>query len=100
MASTTKKAEAPKNTGRFGKGNPGKPAGAVSKTTKALKEAILEAAEKSGADTKGKGGLVGYLKRVADTDVKAFSGLLGRVLPLTLAGTNPDGSITVNIKQF
>ena len=32
--------DAPKNTGRFGKGNPGKPKGAVSKTTKAAKEAI------------------------------------------------------------
>jgi hypothetical protein len=76
----------PKRTGQFGKGNPGKPKGAVSKTTKALKEAILEAAEKSGRDLKGKDGLVGYLQRVADEDVKAFSGLLGKVLPLQVTG--------------
>jgi hypothetical protein len=75
-----------KNTNRFEKGNPGKPKGAVNKTTKALREAILEAAEKSGGDTKGKNGLVGYLKRVADEDVKAFSGLLGKVLPLQVTG--------------
>jgi hypothetical protein len=75
-----------KNTNRFEKGNPGKPKGAVNKTTKALREAILEAAEKSGGDMKGKDGLVGYLKRVADEDVKAFSGLLGKVLPLQVTG--------------
>lgn len=40
--------DGPKNTGRFGKGNPGKPKGALSKTTKAAKDAIAEAAEKLG----------------------------------------------------
>lgn len=64
----------------------GRKKGSVNKTTGALKEAILLAAEQSGQDTKGKGGLVGYLKRVADEDVKAFSGLLGKVLPLQVAG--------------
>jgi hypothetical protein len=38
----------PKNTGRFGKGNPGKPKGALSKTTKSAKEAIAAAAETLG----------------------------------------------------
>lgn len=77
-----------KNTRGFAPGNPGKPVGAVSKTTKALKEAILLAAELSGQDTNGEGGLVGYLRRVADEDVKAFSGLLGKVLPLQLTGAD------------
>jgi hypothetical protein len=86
-----------KKSGRFGPGNPGKPKGALSKTTKALKEAILEAAEKSGGDTKGKDGLVGYLKRVADEDVKAFSGLLGKVLPMTVAG-DEDNPLRHSIK--
>jgi len=69
----------------------GRKKGVPNKTTLALKEAILRAAELSGFDTKGEGGLVGYLQRVADEDVKAFSGLLGRVLPLQLTGdkTNP-----------
>lgn len=91
--------EATKNSGRFGKGNPGKPKGAVSKTTKALKEAILEAAELSGRDMKGKDGLVGYLRRVADEDVKAFSGLLGKVLPMTVEGPGPNGEhgLTVTV---
>lgn len=65
----------------------GKPKGAVNKTTATLKEAILLAGEQSGNDGNGKGGLVGYLRRVADTDVKAFSGLLGKVLPMQVTGS-------------
>lgn len=56
------------------------------KTTKALKEAILQAAADHGEDDEGKDGLVGYLRKVAREDVKAFSGLLGKVLPLTVQG--------------
>lgn len=56
------------------------------KTTTALKEAILFAATEHGEDDKGKDGLKGYLRKVAREDVKAFAGLLGRVLPLTVAG--------------
>lgn len=96
---TTQKA-APKNTGKFGSGNKGKPKGALNKTTKALKEAILEAAELSGRDMKGKDGLVGYLRRVADEDVKAFSGLLGKVLPMTIAGEGQDGALVVEVVRF
>lgn len=73
----------------------GRVKGSVNKTTRVLKDAILIAAEQSGQDTKGKGGLVGYLKRVADEDVKAFSGLLGRVLPLQITG---DGAEPLVVK--
>lgn len=69
---------------------PGRPKGVPNKTTALLKDAILTAATQSGRDTKGKGGLVGYLKRVADEDMKAFAGLLGKVMPLQIAG--PDGA--------
>jgi hypothetical protein len=65
---------------------PGRPKGVPNKTTQALKDAILLAAEKEGEDGKGKGKLTGYLRRVAREDVKAFSGLLGRVLPLQVTG--------------
>lgn len=60
--------------------------GSVNKTTATLKEAILLAGEQSGQDGKGKGGLIGYLRRVAGEDMKAFSSLLGRVLPLQVTG--------------
>lgn len=64
----------------------GRPKGSPNKTTTALKEAILKAAEKVGHDGQGKGGLQGYLQRVAEQDVKAFAGLLGKVLPLQVTG--------------
>lgn len=35
--------ENPKNTGRFGKGNPGKPKGATNHLTRTVKEAVLDA---------------------------------------------------------
>ena len=52
-------------------------------------QAILQAAAEHGEDDTGKDGLKGYLRKVAREDVKAFSGLLGRVLPLDVnaAGT-------------
>jgi hypothetical protein len=64
----------------------GRKKGAVNKTTAVLKDAILEAAKAVGHDGKGRGGLVGYLRRVASTDVKAFSSLLGKVLPMQVTG--------------
>ena len=85
MAKNTKVVEIteknrPPNAGK------GRKAGVPNKTTAALKDAILTAAELSGSDQKGKGGLIGYLRRVADDDVKAFSSLLGKVLPMTVVG--------------
>jgi Family of unknown function (DUF5681) len=64
-------------------GNPnGRPNGSKNKTTTQLKEAILAAAERAG----GQEGLVGYLERVANSNAPAFATLLGKVLPMTLAG--------------
>lgn len=68
----------------------GRAKGTPNKTTKALKDAILMAAEATGCDGEGKDGLVGYLKHVAASDVKAFSTLLGKVLPMQVTG--PDGA--------
>lgn len=75
-----------KQTPGIGKGTPGpgRPKGSANKTTALLKDAILMAAEEVGEDGAGKDGLVGYLRQVAKEDVKAFSGLLGKVLPLTI----------------
>lgn len=74
---TTPKRPQPPGGSRKGKPN---------KTTALLKDAILLAAEQTGQDGKGKDGLTGYLRRVAQADVKAFSSLLGRVLPLQVTG--------------
>jgi hypothetical protein len=83
------------NAGAFKKGEKrpgqGRPRGASNKTTTALKDAILQAAEATGLDGKGKEGLTGYLKAVARNDVKAFAALLGKVLPLQLTGPGENG---------
>lgn len=84
--------------GSAGKQRPpgGSRKGIPNKTTAALKDAILKAAELSGRDKEGKDGLVGYLRRVADEDVKAFSGLLGKVLPMTVTG-DPDSPVRIEV---
>ena len=68
----------------------GRAKGTPNKTTAVLKEAIILAAEQVGEDSRGKDGLTGYLRRVAKEDVKAFSTLLGKVLPMQVA--SEDGS--------
>jgi hypothetical protein len=75
----------PKNSGRFGKGNPGKPKGAVTKVTADLKDMILGALDKAG-------GLAYLAERAQDPrTASAFLTLVGKVLPLQVKGTGPDG---------
>jgi hypothetical protein len=64
---------------------PGRPKGSASKTTRALKDAILNAFENVGGGS--------YLEQVAKTDPRTFCTLLGKVLPMTVAG-DPDNPIT------
>jgi hypothetical protein len=66
-------------------GNPGgKPKGTVNKSTALLKDAILRAAQKAGGD--GEDGLVNYLEEQARENPGPFLSLLGKVLPMTVAG--------------
>lgn len=71
----------------------GRPKGAQNKNTKALKDMILNALDKKGG--------VDYLARQADENPTAFLSLVGKVLPMTVAGTGKDGehltSVTVRI---
>jgi hypothetical protein len=69
----------------------GRRMGTPNKTTTALKEAILEAAERAG----GEGGLIGYLTTLATANTSAFA-LLGKVLPLQVSGEG-GGSIKIGI---
>lgn len=71
----------------------GRPKGAPNKTTSLLKEAILLAAEEHGEDGHGTDGLKGYLRKVANEDMKAFTTLLGKVLPLQVEGAGANGEI-------
>jgi hypothetical protein len=72
----------PKNTGQFGKGNPGKPKGATNKVTAEIKEMVVEALSQVGG--------VDYLvKRAEDPrTATAFLGLVGKVLPLQVTGAD------------
>ncbi len=60
----------------------GRKKGTRNKTTVALKEAILKAADLAGGDD----GLIGYLKSQATENPGPFMGLLGKVLPMLVAG--------------
>ena len=83
---------AEKETAKIGAGKPGpgRPKGVPNKTTTKLKEAILAAAESVGYDGDGKDGMQGYLERVAKEDMKAFTGLLGKVLPMQVTGADDE----------
>tara|TARA_R110000823_G_scaffold10557_1_gene36772 strand:+ start:1817 stop:2134 length:318 start_codon:yes stop_codon:yes gene_type:complete len=81
-----------------GNAGKGRKAGVPNKTTAALKDAILLAGAAVGADSKGTGGLQGYLETVAREDQKAFCGLLGKVLPMTVAG-DPNNPLMVISKE-
>lgn len=64
------------------------------KVTKELKEMILEALDNAGG--------VAYLQRCAadPRTATAFLGLVGKVLPMTIAGTGDNGAIVVEIVRF
>lgn len=79
----------PKRVGD-GTAGPGRPKGLPNKTTQALKDMILAALD-------AKGG-VSYLITQADANPTAFLTLVGKVLPLTVAG-DPNAPITISITR-
>lgn len=84
MSGTASKLQDEKRGGAANLTNAGKgrPKGIPNKTTKQLKEAILEAAEKAG----GEEGLIGYLADQAVKNPPSFMALLGKVLPMQVTG--------------
>lgn len=78
----------PKNTGQFGRGNPGKPKGAVSKTTKTAKEAIALAAEGLG----GADRLIEWAKEDPLNERAFWSSIYPKLLPLQVTG-DPDNPL-------
>lgn len=83
----------PKNSGRFGKGNPGKPKGAVSKTTKTAKEAIALAAEGLG----GVNRLVDWAKEDPANERAFWASIYPRLIPVQIAG-DEDNPLRHSIK--
>lgn len=88
--------EAPKNTGRFGKGNPGKPKGALSKTTKTAKEAIAIAAEKLG----GADRLVKWAQEDPANERVFWGNIYPKLLPLQVTGDGGGPIETVSMVQL
>jgi hypothetical protein len=83
--------ERPSNSSHFqpGRGKTGgRQPGVHNRTTRLLKEALILAAELEGRDGRGKGELVGFLRRVANEDIRTFAMLLGRVIPLQVDTKN------------
>lgn len=72
----------PKNSGRFGPGNPGKPKGALSKTTKTAKEAIALAAEGLGGAER----LVAWAKEDPLNERTFWGSIYPKLLPLQVTG--------------
>jgi hypothetical protein len=72
----------------------GRQKGTPNKTTALLKDAILLAAQKAGGDTET--GLVDYLTVQASQNPGPFMSLLGKVLPMQLAG-DPDAPISISV---
>jgi hypothetical protein len=94
LASRLRRGASPHNSReagvRFEKGRAkrgGRKKGVPNKLSRDLKEAIIEAAIASGYDTKGKDGLRGYLKRMADYEVPIFGGMLRAMIPLQVNAT-------------
>lgn len=71
----------------------GRRKGTPNKTTALLKDAILKAAELAG----DREGLVGYLQEQAKENPGPFLALLGKVLPLQIAGAD-GGAIQVTFR--
>ena len=77
----------PKNTGQFGKGNPGKPKGAVNKTTLAAKEAIALAAERLGGVER----LVEWVQEDPSNERVFWGTVYPKLLPLQVNGAGDNG---------
>ena len=75
---TTNAETAPKITTKFGKGNPGKPKGAINKNTKLAKDAIALAAEGLG----GTGRLIEWAKEDPLNERAFWTSIYTKLLPL------------------
>jgi len=83
----------PKNTGKFGKGNPGKPKGALSKTTRTAKEAIAIAADKLGGAER----LVAWAQEDPLNERAFWSSIYPKLLPLQVTG---EGGGPIQVSQI
>lgn len=76
----------------------GRKPGVQNKTTRVLRDAILDAAAVVGENGKGRNGLLGYLVRLARKHPQSYVHLIAKVLPMQVTGEGggPLRMITVN----
>lgn len=82
----------PKNSGRFGPGNPGKPKGAISKTTRTAKEAIALAAEGLG----GADRLIAWAQEDPANERVFWGTIYPKLIPVQLTG-DPDAPVALQL---
>ena len=80
-----------------GKPGPGRPKGIPNKTTALLKDAILVAAQRAGGG--GEDGIANYLVQQAKDNPGPFLSLLGKVLPMTVAGDKDNPVFIAKIER-
>lgn len=78
----------PKKTGRFGPGNPGKPKGAVMKTTALAKDAIAMAAEGLG----GAARLQAWAREDPKNEHAFWVQVFPKLVPVQVDGAGPNGA--------
>ena len=74
----------PKNTTKFGKGNPGKPKGAINKTTRLAKDAIAAAAEGLGGTDR----LIAWAQEDPANERVFWGQIYTKLLPLQVTGAD------------
>lgn len=85
----------PLNTGQFGKGNKGKPKGAIHKTTRTAKEAIAKAADELG----GADRLVAWVKEDPSNEKVFWGTIYPKLLPLQVSGEGENGEVVISMIQ-
>jgi hypothetical protein len=88
--------------GKFMKGNaasPGRPKGSKDRFGRDLKECILEAASRVGADGRGRGKLLGYLETCARQHRKQYLQVLSKLVPIQVRQTGDAliGNMTIQV---
>jgi len=85
----------PKITGRFGKGNPGKPKGALNHNTRAAKDVIAKTAEMLGGAER----MLSWVQEDPQNERVFWGSIYPKLLPLTVSG-DKEAPLTVEIVRF